>query len=253
MLGLADRNVLITGVAGAIGSASARRLVREGARVIGLDTDSTGLDALTDELGSQRFLGIPADVTDRSSVSAAFERAGQVGPLNAVFINAGVEGRPHLLQEFDEAEYRRVFDVNVLGSFHVAAAALGALAEGGGKLVLMASTAGLTGGALGTGIYVASKHAVVGIGRALAVEAQRVGIQVTVLCPGPVESRMMDDLGAGVRALVAAGGDEAAGLSGGMDRARYATADEIAAEVAWLFSDEVPLRHGEIVALGGSI
>src|SRR5690606_22898952 len=165
--------------------------------------------------GSKRFLGIQADVSDRSSVSAAFERAGHVGPLHAVFVNAGIEGRPHLLQEFDEAEYRRVFDVNVLGSFHVAAAALGALAHGGGKLVLTASTAGLTGGALGTGIYVASKHAVVGIGRALAIEARRSGIQVTVLCPGPVEGRMMDDLGYGVRALVAASGEEAGGLAGG--------------------------------------
>lgn len=244
---------MITGAAGAIGSASARRLVREGARVIGVDLDSAAFDALADELGGQRFVGIVADVTDRSSVSSAFEGAARSGRVDAVFVNAGVECRTQLLRDFDEAECQRVFAVNVLGSFNVAAAALDSMAGHGGKLVLTASIAGLTGGALGTGVYVASKHAVVGIGRALAVEAKPLGIQVTVLCPGPVEGRMMTSFAQGVHALLDASGDETAGLTGRMDVARHATPDEIAAEVAWLFSDEVPLRNGEIVALGGAV
>ncbi|MEY4135992.1 MAG: hypothetical protein RL205_120, partial [Actinomycetota bacterium] len=156
---------------------------------------------------------------------------------------------------FDIADFQKVFNVNVLSAFLGASAAVRRMATqpDGGKIVFTASIAGLKGDP-GVSVYVASKHAVIGLMRSLMKETAALKIRVNVVAPGPVETRMMRPLEEGLGALA---GTDAAGLRAMLatviPMGRYAEADEIAATASWLLSDEVPYMHGEVVTVGGGL
>jgi NAD(P)-dependent dehydrogenase (short-subunit alcohol dehydrogenase family) len=156
---------------------------------------------------------------------------------------------------FDLADFEKVFAVNVRSAFLGASAAMRQMMTqpDRGKIVFTASIAGLKGDP-GVSVYVASKHAVIGLARSLMKEAGPLGIRVNVVAPGPVETRMMRPLEEGLAALAGldAGAFQAA-LSSAIPLARYAEADEIASTVSWLLSDEVPYMHGEVVTVGGGL
>ena len=253
--GIAGRTALVTGAAGGIGSATCRRLHAEGANVVAVDLDENGLDRLSTELG-ERVLAIPADVTSESETARYFKAAVDTFETVDMFhANAGVESKVIPIAAFDVTDYHKVFGVNVLSAFLGAAEAMRTMMSqpDRGKIVFTASIAGLKGDP-GVSVYVASKHAVIGLARSLMKEAGALGIRVNVIAPGPVETRMMRPLEEGLAALM---GTDAAGfqaaLSTAIPLARYAEADEIAATAAWLLSDEVPYMHGEIVTVGGGL
>ena len=253
--GIAGRTAVVTGAAGGIGSATVRRLFAEGANVVAVDRDGAGIDALAAELG-EGVLAVQADVTSESDTQAFFAAAvDRFGSVDMFHANAGVESRVVPVADFDIADFDKVFAVNVRGSFLGASAAVRQMLtqQDKGKIVFTASIAGLKGDG-GVTVYTASKHAVVGLARGLAKETAALGIRVNVVAPGPVETRMMRPLEEGLGAL--AGLDGAglkAALSAAVPLGRYAEAEEIAATVVWLLSDEVPYMHGEVVTVGGGL
>ena len=179
---LEDKTAFISGAAGSIGAATARRFVAEGARVVVSDIDADGLDALVDELGSAAVPAV-ADVTDSAAVAAAVARA---GGLDIAFANAGIFGEVAPVEDYDEAVFERVLAVNVRGPFHVAKHALRAMRPGG-SLILNSSVVGLTSDA-GIAGYATSKHALVGLMRTAAKEVADRGIRVNSIHPGPVDN-----------------------------------------------------------------
>ena len=253
--GIAGRTAVVTGGAGGIGSATCRRLHAEGANVVAVDLDAAGLQELANQLG-ERVITVVADVTDEADTERFFAAAvAQFGAVDMFHANAGVESRVVPVMALDVADLDKVMRVNVRSAFLGAAAAVRQMATqaDGGKIVFTASIAGLKGDA-GVSVYTASKHAVIGLARALSKETAAQGIRVNVVAPGPVETRMMRPLEDGLGALAGTDGDGLqAILKTVIPMGRYAEADEIAATTAWLLSDEVPYMHGEVVTVGGGL
>src|SRR5215207_261888 len=253
--GLEGKTALVTGAAGGIGSAACRRLVKEGANVVATDISGGGVQALADELGD-RSLGVPVDITSGPGVAGCIEAAvGAFGGIDLAFLNAGVECLAAPIAEFSAAEYDRVFDVNVRGAFLTARAVVNHLTSASrpGNVLFTASIAGLQGSPT-TSIYNASKHAVVGLSKCLALEVGSLGIRVNVLCPGVVDTRMMRSLEESMGAAAGISADDMrAAMAAGNALGRYATPEEIAAMAAWILSDEGAYCHGETFTIGGGL
>ena len=236
-----DKVVLVTGGAGAIGSAAVRRFAREGAKVAILDRDKAGAKALADELlrGGSEALAIGADVGSESEVNAALaEIVSRFGTLDVLFNNAGISGKVAPVHELGVGDWDDIIRINLSGIFLVQRAALLVMIEAKtrGNVVNMGSSmAGwdvLSGGAG----YAASKHAVLGLTRIAALDMAPYGIRVNAICPGVIETRL------GVPA-----GDDAA-YRAGVERfanriplRRIGEPADVAAAVAFLASDEA--RH----------
>jgi len=253
--GLASKTVLVTGAAGGIGSAACRRLAAEGANVVATDISDQAVRAVAGALGDHA-VGVAADITTAAGVAAGIDAAvSAFGGLDLAFLNAGVECFAAPVAAFSEAEYDRVFDVNVRGAFLAAQAVVNHLTAAGkpGNILFTASIAGLQGSPT-TSIYNASKHAVVGLSKCLALEVGQLGIRVNVLCPGVVDTRMMRSLEATMGEAAGLSADEMrAAMAAGNALGRYATPDEIAAMAAFILSDEAAYAHGETFTIGGGL
>lgn len=253
LAGLQGKTVLVTGAAGGIGRITCERLLQEGANVVGADLDTASLDFPS----SASITVVDVDVTRAEGAEACIQAAVDAyGQLDLAFLSAGVECRAAPVSAFSEAEYDRVFNVNVRGLFLCAAAVVRHLQEGGGRpggIVLVSSIAGLQGSPT-TSIYNASKHAVLGLMKCLALEVGGAGIRVNAVCPGPVDTRMIHSLEESMGAVM---GADATSMRESMESnsalGRYATATEVAAMGAWILSDEAPYCHGEIFTIGGGL
>ncbi|MEU4544087.1 SDR family oxidoreductase [Nonomuraea dietziae] len=173
--------VLITGAASGIGAAVARRMAAGGARCVLLDRDEAGVERMAKEVGGVWLAG---DVTERDTSLRAAELAEErYGRLDLVHLNAGISSGVDLA-DFDLEQYRTAMGVNVDGVVFGVAATVPLLKRaGGGAIVVTASLAGLVGFD-GDPIYTMSKHAVVGLVRALAAPLARDGIRIGAVCPG---------------------------------------------------------------------
>ena len=163
------KNAIVTGGAGVIGLATARRLVAGGARVALVDRDGERLTAHVAALGAGAALAIVADVTKPAEVAAYAERAQrELGPIDIFFNNAGVEGPTAMLGDYAEEDFERVQAINVTGVFHGLKQVTPRMRDGG-AIVITSSTAGLRGSP-GFAGYTMSKHAVIGLMRTAAIE-----------------------------------------------------------------------------------
>src|SRR4051812_23293639 len=177
---------VISGGAGSIGAATARRFVAEGARVVITDVDEQGLAGLADELGDA-VATHRADVTDSAQMRAAVDLAGErFGGLDIAFANAGMFGAIAPVAEYPEDVFDRVMAVNVKGVFLLARHALAAMRDGG-SLIINSSVAGLTSDP-GICAYATSKHALVGLMRTAGKEMAPRAIRVNTMHPGPVDN-----------------------------------------------------------------
>lgn len=180
------KSVVVTGAASGIGLATAKKLAAEGARLVLGDRNAEGVAAAAAELGA---IGMALDVADEASCAALIDRAvAEHGGLDVLCNIAGVLdfGR---LEDLDKSRWDRTIAVNLTGVYLMSRLAMPHLLNVRGNIVNMASAAGLVGVPFNA-IYVASKHGVVGLTKALALEFSKQGVRVNCVCPGGVNTPM---------------------------------------------------------------
>ena len=183
-------SALVTGGAGGIGQALAVQLRQRGYTVVLADIDDERGPDVAARVGA-RFAR--ADVRDQSSIEAAVAVAERAGQLRAAFLNAGVGAGMRSVEDVQLDVYRRVLEINLDGTFLGLRAVAPALRRaGGGAIVATASLAGVAAWP-GDPVYVASKHAVVGLIQAAAPTLAADGITVSAVCPGFVDTPMVPD------------------------------------------------------------
>ncbi|RNL65787.1 SDR family oxidoreductase [Nocardioides marmoriginsengisoli] len=192
MADLKNKTVLITGGARGIGAATARAIVAKGGRVVLTDVDQAPLDDLGAELGSDSALTVLADVTDLAAMEAAVA-AGvtKFGGIDVVLANAGIASYGSVMG-VDPATFRRVLDINVLGVFHTVRAALPALVERNGYVLVVSSLAAFAA-APGLAAYNASKAGVEHFANALRLEVAHQGVDVGVAHMSWIDTPLVQD------------------------------------------------------------
>ncbi|MDY0011474.1 MAG: glucose 1-dehydrogenase [Rhodocyclaceae bacterium] len=244
---LTGKVALVTGGASGIGRASALALAREGARVVVVDLSIEGGEgtaaAIVAAGGAARF--IPTDVTRSADLQAAVACAvHDFGGLDIALNNAGILAGTSLLAEEAEALFDKVLAVNVksvmLAMKHEIPEML---KRGGGAIINTASTMGLVGSVGGNWAYTASKHAVLGLTKSVAVEYAARGIRVNAICPGAVHTPMMAGRLANPAAEQAVAAIHPIG--------RVAQPEEIAAAVVWLASPGASYMVGAALPVDG--
>jgi NAD(P)-dependent dehydrogenase (short-subunit alcohol dehydrogenase family) len=237
---------LVTGAASGLGRDAATELAKEGARLVLFDRNAEGL-ARTASLcpGAEVVAG---DVSIAADVERAVAAAAALGPLTLLATAAGMLGPTLPLPEVDEAEWDRLFAVNVKGTWLTLRSALPRMiAAGGGALVTFASGAGLVGNATFPA-YSASKGAVVLMTRSVAAAHTAQGIRANCVCPGPIETPML-------RQTFAAAGEEAAQREAAFrarnPMGRFGTPAEVTAAVLFLLSDAASFINGVALPVDG--
>ena len=247
MADLTGKVVLVTGAASGIGAASAVAFAAAGAAVAVCDRDVAGAEAtakVISDTGAQAC-AVGVDVTDAAQVHAMVEQVvDRFGRLDCAHNNAGITGPAVLTAEYDPAQWELVLGVNLTGVFHCLRHELAAmLRTGGGAIVNTASFSGLVA-VPRISAYVASKHGVVGLTKAAAVEYGRKGIRVNAVCPGSTRTPMVDGFSGGDPRV-----EEAMAAASPMRR--LAEPEEIARTVVWLCSDEASFVNGHALAVDG--
>ena len=196
---LCDKVIVVTGGAGGIGAALCRRFAAEGARsVVVADRDAEGARRVAAECGG---LAIAADVTSEPEVVALVEQAtATYGPIDLFCSNAGIITAGGV--ELPDAQWQRIWDVNVMAHIYAARAVLpGMLARGAGYLLQTASAAGLLT-QIGSAPYAVTKHAAVALAEWLAITYGGAGIKVSCLCPQGVSTEMLNQASGGIADLL---------------------------------------------------
>jgi NAD(P)-dependent dehydrogenase (short-subunit alcohol dehydrogenase family) len=238
MMRFENKSVLITGGAGSIGAAAARRFVAEGARVAIVDRDGAAARTVAAILGD-RAIFVEADVGDESDARRAIaETTASFGGLDVVFNNAGVSGAIAPVHVLAVADWDTVMRVNLRGMFLILQESLRAMIsrQTAGSIVNMGSSMAGWDVLAGGSAYAASKHGVVGLTRVAAMDAAPFGIRVNTICPGVIETSL------GVPSETAS--EFASGAQRFADRIplrRIGQPEDVAAAVAFLASDEA--RH----------
>jgi 2-keto-3-deoxy-L-fuconate dehydrogenase len=231
---------LVTGAASGIGLATARLLAERGAQVASLDLDDTVPEPL---------VGIRGDVTDDASVRSGVETAvNRLGGLDVLVNNAGI-GAEGTVEDNDDAEWRRVYDVNVLGIVRVTRAALPHLRRSAHAAIVNTCSIAATAGLPRRAAYSATKGAVLSLTLAMAADHVREGIRVTCVNPGTVDTPW-------IGRLLAAADDpdaERAALQARQPTGRLVTAEEVAAAIAYLASPTAGATTGTALAVDGGM
>lgn len=230
-----DRVVLITGAASGIGRATCMRFADEGAAVVCVDVDRDGAEATAAAIGAAA-LPVVADVADPAAVQACVASAAAWRDRFDVLCNVAGTGQSAVLEDISIEQWRRTLDVNLTGTFLLCQAAAAHLERGGGAIVNVASVAGLHGIAYAAA-YAASKGGVVALSRALAAELGPRGIRVNCVCPGGVDTPMVEQF------RLPAGAPAPAG-SRRPGRAPLAPPGDVAAAIAFLASDDAASTNG---------
>ena len=242
---------VVTGAAGVIGSATINLLAARGARIVAVDRKREDLQgAIRDLPASAQALAITADVTDEDEVTEYVRTAvDKFGTIDVFYNNAGVEGDVKPITDYPLAVFRRVIDVNVVGVFlgmkHVLPVML---KQNSGSIVNTASIAGLMGSPQ-IAVYSASKHAVIGLTKSAAWECTGTGVRVNCVCPGLIDSRMLNSILQG-----RSGGNAPPPSDKIVERIparRLGQASEVASIVAFLASDEASYVTGSAYTVDG--
>jgi NAD(P)-dependent dehydrogenase (short-subunit alcohol dehydrogenase family) len=234
-----SRRVAVTGAASGIGAATAKLLASRGWRVACLDRDIDGARRTAGEGG----LAIQVDVADETSVIAAFAQVQEAfGGLDALVTAAGVIETVPFLETTPE-QFRRLFDINVIGSFLSVREGARAM-QAGARVCMLASISSYTGGGyVATGAYATSKGAVLTMMKSCARALGERGIAVNAVAPGfidtPFVASAMNDPARREQVKAAVG--------------KIGSADQIAHTIAWLVSPEAEFIHGETVIADGGV
>ncbi|MCO5176930.1 MAG: SDR family oxidoreductase [Thermomicrobiales bacterium] len=249
MARLDGKVAIITGGASGIGAASARLFAAEGASVGIIDLQADEIDQTVGEVqaaGGTAF-GQAADVSRSDEVQQAIDAiADRFGRVDVLFANAGVSGHGTVV-DIPEDEFRRTIEVNLFGGFHCARHAIPHMTSGG-SIIFTASELALVGSRRNAA-YTASKAGLIGMARSMALDHAPDGIRVNVLCPGPIDTPMLQ------RSIVGHA-DSAAYAQMIVDETplhRIGRPDEIARVALFLASDDSSYMTGStVVADGGA-
>lgn len=252
---LDGRHALVTGGTRGIGAAVAEALAARGAAVTILGRDTATLETLAASLAERhgvKTLAVTADVTDAESIQSAFGRAREaLGPITVLVNNAGAaDSAP--FGRIKRDSWDRMIALNLTGPFLCTQNALPDMLDAGwGRVVTVASTAGLTGYGY-VAAYCAAKHGVVGMTRSLALEVARKGITVNAVCPGYTDT---DLLKGAVDTIVAKTGRDAAQakeqFATGNPQGRLIQPEDVAATVAWLCGPSAAAMTGQAISVSG--
>ncbi|MDQ6215463.1 SDR family NAD(P)-dependent oxidoreductase [Achromobacter insolitus] len=252
-LPLSGRHALVTGGARGIGLACARALLQRGARVTLLGRDGAALDAAVDSLASLgQVQAVSADIANEASVRAAFSQAEvEFGPVLVLVNNAG-QAVSQRFDRTDAAMWQSMLDVNLTGTFHCIKAALpGMLQEKWGRVINVASTAGLIGYGY-VSAYCAAKHGVIGLTRSLALETAQKGVTVNAVCPGYTETDIVRGAVSNIVEKTGMTPDAArAKLAERNPQGRLVQPEEVAETVAWLALPASASVNGQAIAVDG--
>ncbi len=240
---LRDKVAIITGSARGIGQATALKFADEGAKVVVCDVDIAGVDAVVQQVKAAGgiAIGFKVDVTDKSSIARMVETVLlQFGRIDVLVNNAGVVADAQFRKMTDE-QFDRVIDINLKGTYNCARAVVDVMVTQGSGVILNASSVVGLYGNFGQTNYAASKFGVIGMVKTWARELGRKGIRANVVCPGFVETPILDSIPEKVlRAMV-----ERVPLG------RLAKPEEIANTYAFLASDEASYINGAVVEVSG--
>ncbi|WP_223634557.1 SDR family NAD(P)-dependent oxidoreductase [Planococcus sp. 4-30] len=228
---LQDKVAVITGGAGGIGKVTAKRFLDEGASVVLVDLFEDALADAKKELGDN-VLTVQADVSKEEDVQKYVDKTvEQFGKIDIFFNNAGIEGKVAPITEQKVEDFDKVIAVNVRGVFLGLQKVLPVMIkQKSGSIINTSSVAGL-GGSPNVSPYITSKHAVVGLTKAAAVENAPHNIRVNSIHPSPVNTRMMRSLETGLEV-------DQATMAKSIPLGRYGESEDISNLVLFLASDE---------------
>lgn len=247
---LSGKRVFITGAATGIGRATAEHLAAEGARVFGTGLDGAeGADLASRHARAKNLFFRESDLTREAEVQAAVAAAaGEFGGVDAVVNCAGIYPTGKRLEEVSDVEWERTLAVNLTAIFRVCRATLPLLRNAGGGSIVNIASVHAEATVPGVPAYAATKAAVVGLSRQMALDYAVDRIRVNSVLVGSVATRMTLD------GLEAAGGAEALGLSFETNRiARIANPSEIATAIAFLISDAASFVTGSAMQVDGGL
>jgi NAD(P)-dependent dehydrogenase (short-subunit alcohol dehydrogenase family) len=244
----AGKRAVVTGASSGIGRATAIRLAREGAKVALIARRRERLDEVAGELGPAAVaLVLPADCADESSISAAIDQAAvSFGGLDIVVSNAGIElfGEDDRVDRLDLSVWQRLLRNNLDGQFLTCKhGAKHLLASGGGAIVCVGSNTGYLGMATNEPAYSASKGGVFAMMRVMAIDFAREGIRVNMIVPGFIDTAMNEP--------VMGDADELRYWTEQIPIGRAGSAEECAAAILWLASDEASYCVGAALVVDG--
>ena len=247
---ISGRHALVTGGGTGVGRAIAAALAGAGVDVTICGRREATLDAVA--VASDRIFAIPADVTDEGSMAQLYEAAEeQRGPFDIVIANAGMAGSAPAAKTA-LADWKQTIEVNLTGAFLTVRPALpGMIERATGRIIFIASTAGLKGYPY-VAPYVAAKHGVVGLMRALTAETAKAGLTVNAICPGFTETELLEK---SVQRIIGKTGRSAAearaSLASTNPQGRFVQPEEVAAAVLWLCSDGAASITGQALSVSG--
>ena len=246
-------HALITGGGTGIGAAIAARLSEMGARITVVGRRPEPLEEVADGLdGAQP---VPFDVTDEAAVEEGLKTATErFGPVDVLINNAGAADSSPFTRTTPDA-WRAMLDVNLTGAFLMSRAVLPGMVERGwGRIVSIASTAGLKGYAY-VAAYCAAKHGVIGMTRSLALEVAQKGVTVNAVCPGYTETELLSESVENIVDKTGVSEDEArAQLLESNPQGRFVSPEEVAEAATWLMSSNAGAITGQaIVVAGGEV
>lgn len=247
---LSGRHALVTGGGTGVGAAIALALARAGASVTIAGRRQEPLEKTAK--GQTRIRWVTGDVTDAQSVRSMFAEAlAAYGPVDIVVANAGAAASKPFLK-MAEGDLRSMLDVNLTGIFHVWQAALQPMLDTGwGRLIAIASTAGLKGYAYVSG-YCAAKHGAIGLTRALALETAKTGVTVNAVCPGYTQTPMLEQaVDTIMRKTGRPRADAEAALKANNPQGRFVQPEEVAEAVLWLCSKGAASVTGQAISVSG--
>lgn len=251
-MGLLDNKVcVITGGAGSLGLASAKKFAAEGAKVMLVDLRQADLDRAKAAVGGPNVDAVAADVSQTDATKHYIERTvARFGKIDVLFSNAGNQGPIVPTTDYPEDIFDAVMAVHVRGSFLCCKHGIPQMNDGG-SIIITSSVVGAMG-APGAVAYVTAKHALVGMMRTLAKETARRNIRVNTLHPGPIDNEFQAKIDAGIGKL-AGGVDGRKLLDNAIPLGRHARPEEIAGSALYLASEMSAFVTGSMVMADGGL
>jgi NAD(P)-dependent dehydrogenase (short-subunit alcohol dehydrogenase family) len=243
-----DRLALVTGGGRGIGAAVARALAKAGWRVVVTGRSEDQIRAVATEIGGEARR---ADLSNAADTAALVAEVRALGDLGLLVNNAGIaESAP--LEKVSDQDWGRMMTVNATAPFRLCRAFVpGMIERGWGRVVNIASNAGLTGYGYSTA-YCASKHAVIGMTRAMAIDLARTGVTINAVCPGWVDTQMAAEAVARIAAKTGRDAETAkSSLVGMTPQRRMIQPEEVAHCVLMLVDDNARGIHGQTIVVDG--